>query len=493
MKTTCFWPRGKLLGGTSAINAMIYIRGNKRDYDHWEELGNPSWNWESVLMHFKKSEDNRVPHIAADTHHHATGGPLPVDTYKDDQPIKSVLASALTELGYKQIVDYNGKENLGFLKAQGTVDSGTRYSSAKAFLVPAKSRENLHIIKHAHVTELTYIQNAVNGVKFTIDKVPYEAVSRKEVILSAGTINTPQILMLSGIGPKDELDAHKIKLRKELPVGYNLQDHLIVPYGVIFHGTNLEEFGLKDLLEATYRYATNRSGLLSTIASLDFMAFVSTVNDPIYPDIQFHMFHCKRKQPDLRNLFIAYGYTDEIVESFVKANEAAEIVVFVATLLNPKSRGRIQLRSADPYAPPKIFPNYFSEKDDLDTMVRAIRILRKLSGTEAFRINEAEIVRVKISACDKYAYDTDDYWKCYSRHISSTIYHPVGTARMGPDTNAVVDATLKVKGVKGLRVADASIMPKIISGNTNAPTIMIGEKVADFIKADWLIDIHSEL
>lgn len=476
---------------------MLYVRGNRRDYDHWEKLGNPTWGWDSVLEYFKKSEDNRVPHVAADTKNHGTGGPLKLDTFNSVLMIKMILAEAAFELGYKEIYDCNGDEHLGFVTLQGTIDKGTRNSAAKAFLIPAKDRQNLHIIKHAHVTQLTYKRDgSVSGVEFKIGDETHTAVTRKEVILSAGAINTPHILMLSGIGPKHQLNKVNIPIRAELPVGHNLQDHVFVVYGVALH-RGKAPFELREFVDAAYQYSLYRVGMLSTILSTDFVGFVSTVNDPKYPDIQYHNMFYKRQHPELRSLLDYLGFTDEIIDSYVTANAESDIVLWIATLLNPKSIGKIELRSADPFEAPAIHANYFVEKDDVDTVVRSIRILQNLTNTKILKMQKAEEIRVKITGCDTHEYNTDKYWECYSRHMSTTLYHPVGTAKMGPDTDlrAVVDATLKVKGIKGLRVSDASIMPKIVSGNTNAPTIMIGEKTADFIKKEWASAgaTHTEL
>lgn len=482
------WHAGKGLGGSSGINAMLYIRGNRRDYDRWAELGNEGWQGEKVLEYFKKSQDNRVEHVADNRVHHAIDGPLKVDSFSSIMMIKMILAEAVFELGYKEIFDCNADEHIGFITVQGTIDRGSRCSTAKAFLQVANDRPNIRIIKNAHVTNLEFRKNgSVKGVQFKIGNKILHATTKKEVILSAGALSTPKLLMLSGIGPHHQLAKHNITVRHELPVGFNLQDHLSVPYAMAFHRSNAMPLNVKDFADAVYQYSTYQVGLLATIGASDFMGFVSTVNDTQYPNIQYLVYHFHKNSPDLRLMFENYGYKDEIVESFVRANTKAELVVWAVTLLKPKSRGKIVLSSSDPMDPPKIYHNYLMERVDLETTVKGLNILRNISTTNTFAIHEGEVVHVTLPDCDKFDRESDKYWQCYVRHMGTTSHNPVGTAKMGPDSDmrAVVDAKLKVKGVRQLRVVDASIMPEIVSGNTNAPTIMIGEMASDFIKAEW--------
>lgn len=479
---------------------MLYIRGNSRDYDDWEELGNPTWDYKSVLEYFKKSEhltDNWVNELT-DGYYHGTEGELKVTPFRNILSIKTILYEAAFELGYIETMDANAHQTLGFNTALGNTYYGMRCSSATAFLLPAKRRSNFHVIKNAHVTKIELNdEGKADTVKFMIDGKQYIAKSKKEIVLSAGAINTPQILMISGIGPEDHLKTLGIKTIKDLPVGLNLQDHLFVPYVLSFHKTRSEKQTLEELSDWMYMYAMHRVGPLSGIGATDLVGFINTLNNTEgqFPDIQMHYVSFQKEAPPLKMFLEKLGYIDEIVESIVDANQSGELLICLVTLLNPKSVGKIELRSNNPFEMPKIFANYLDEQEDIDTVLRGIRIKQKFVTTKNFQMHEAEEVKINIPGCSEIEFDSDEYWVCYIRHMSTTLYHPVGTAKMGPDSDkeAVVDSQLRVKGIKGLRVADASIMPKIISGNTNAPTVMIGEKAADFIKEEWAALKHTEL
>lgn len=498
-KERSFWPRGKMLGGSGGINAMLYVRGNRRDYDQWNDLGNPSWGFDDVLPYFKKSEGNRMEHIVSmhKGKYHGTKGPLTVDNYRSIETLKSIVYEAAFELGYIEILDINADEHIGFSTAQGTIENGRRCSPAKAFLNSAKDRPNLKIIKHAHVTEIIIENNQAKGVRFQIGDKKLKAFSKKEVILSAGAINTPQILMLSGIGPKNHLKEMKIPVKKDLPVGKNLQDHAVAPITFTFHKNKSTPQSFSDLAESMYQYLRHKVGKFTALGTVDLLGFVN-VNDRTsgFPDIQYHFFGQEMQAIGFVDGLADLGLNDDMIHQLVEANQNAKLLMSYITLLNPKSRGSITLRSNDPFDHPIINANYLDVKEDAETMVKGLKNLKRLLKTKNFKMHGAEELRMKIETCDQIQYDTDDFWECYIRHLVTTIYHPVGTAKMGPDSDpeAVVDSKLKVKGIKGLRVIDASIMPFIVSGNTNAPTIMIGEKGADFIKEDWsLKDSHTEL
>lgn len=501
MKNGCYWPSGKTLGGSSSINAMTYVRGSKRDYDQWEEMGNPTWDYENVLKYFKKSEGNKEQWITDEDEgkYHGTDGPLPITSFRDSTPIKSVIYGAAKELKYAEIIDINANATLGFTYVFGTIENGKRTSAAKAFLFAAKDRPNLTVIKNAFVTKIVInSKGEAEAVNFSVSGKDIIAKAGKEIILSAGAVSTPKILMLSGIGPEEHLNELGIEVTKNLPVGKNLEDHLMVPYILSFHKSIAQVASDKENMDMLYMYMRYNIGAYGTIGATDFTGFVNTLNNTEgeSPDIQYTFFYFNKGSPSLLKTLQTIGYNDEISDSITKAGEETNILISDIVLLNPKSSGKIELRSNDPFDKPKVFANYLNEQEDLDTVLRGIRLKQKFLATDSYKQNEAEEVRVNIPGCTELEYDSDEYWYCYIRHMSSTMYNPTGTAKMGPisDKSSVVDSRLRVKGIKGLRVADASIMPKIVSGNANAPTIMIGEKAADFIKEDWADSVkHTEL
>ena len=503
LKNGVFWPRGKMLGGSGSINAMLYIRGNSRDYDEWEKMGNPGWGWDSVLEYFKKSEDVRFDEFAtkANGKYHAKGGPLKVEPFFSYDPLKDMMLEAAQELGYKMNEDVNAEEFMGYNTCLGTIENGRRVSPAKAFLSPIKDRKNLHVVKHAQVANIIINKDGkAEGVHFIIQGTKVMATAKKEVILSAGAINSPQILMLSGVGPKAHLKKFSIKCKKDLPVGKNLQDHAIVYVPFKFHKSQAQPIAADELYDEIYMYLRHKVGKFSHHGTTDLVGFINTVNKTAqFPDIQFHHFQFRRGEENKLEKFAdQIGYTDEVKKSLMDVLDDSELVMVMVTLLKPKSFGKIELNSAYPLDKPLIYGNYLLEQEDVDTLVRGIDALMPFLGTKTFKEHEGKLHKLNITGCDEHKYHSNAYWKCFVRHTTTTVYHPTSTCKMGPDTDpeAVVDSRLRVKGIKGLRVIDASIMPLIVSGNTNAPTIMIGEKGADFIKKDWQekdSKSHSEL
>ncbi|XP_070506800.1 glucose dehydrogenase [FAD, quinone]-like [Chironomus tepperi] len=477
-----YYPTGKMLGGTSSVNAMLYVRGVPEDYNNWNLTG---WTFNDVLPYFKKSEGNKV---FSSGKYHNINGPLSVENYGSTDPISSGIYEGIKELGYKKLDDYHQDEQIGFINSQGTLINAERCSTARAFLSTVRDRPNLKVLKYARVTRLIINNSKVEGVKFLLKGRSMDAFARKEVILSAGSFESPKILMLSGIGRKEDLAPSRINQVVDLPVGYNLQEHLITFQYFNYLKSSSSTDEITNYFNAMNSYLTQRSGIYTGIGCSNVLGFIN-VNDKKskIPNIEYiHM--CFSKQMIGFKEFIQnLGYNDHVMNQLIKANEIAPLFFTLSVLLMPKSRGTIKLRSRSIYDNPIINLNFFDDDDDLVTMVKSIREYRKLLNTTSFKKHEITETRVKFPECDVFPFDSDNYWRCYLKYMSSAIYHPVGTCKMGKesDPTTVVTPNLKVKGISGLRVIDASIMPTNIRGHTNAPTMMIAEKGADIIKSEY--------
>jgi choline dehydrogenase-like flavoprotein len=453
-----YQPRGKVLGGSSSINAMIYVRGQPEDYDGWAAEGNPGWAWSDVLPLFKRAEHNER---GADAWH-GSGGPLNVMDLKSPNRFSPLFVEAGRQAGYEVNPDFNGARQEGVGLYQVTHRGGERFSAAKAYLAPARGRPNLTVLTGAHARRVVFEGRRARGVEIRHDGATRVVQARREVLLCAGALQSPQLLMLSGVGPGAELQRHGLGVVHDLPgVGRNLHDHVDVIQ--VFDAPHLKDLfgvspaGVWRLLRAMFEWRRARSGMLTTNFA-EAGGFVRSSAAETRPDLQFHFVVGKLIDHGRKPTF-GHGYSCHVC------------------LLRPKSRGTLSLAGADPHAAPLIDPAFFAVPDDLARMVSGFRLMRRLLGQPALAAHGARELAASAGAVDDAAIEA------FLRARADTIYHPVGTCRMGRDADAVVDPALRVRGVDGLRVADASIMPSIVSGNTNAPTIMIGEKAAELIQS----------
>ena len=464
-KRRLYWPRGKTLGGSSSINAMVYIRGQQQDYDEWAAQGATGWAWKDVQPIFNAHENNEQ--YSADNWH-GVGGPLNVTRVRDVNPLTLLFIKSGEELGYTRNDDFNGPEQKGFGRFQVTQKDGRRWSAARAFLDPARGRDNLQIMTDVQVTKVLIDDGRAVGVETHHGEDGFSIVgANKEIILCGGAINSPQLLMLSGVGDKEHLSRIGVDCLLHSPeVGGNLQDHLDMTVMIkdrSRQSIGMSPFFIPRLVSACYQYFRYRRGFLASNAA-EAGAFVDLLNDTNRPDAQLHFLPAFLRDHG-RKLTPGFGCTIHVCQ------------------LRPKSRGRIRLASSDPLAAPVIDPNYLSHPDDILVLREGVKLARKVFHSQSFSS--------AFGGDDEPAssVESDDQIDADIRQRAETIYHPVGTCRMGSDEKAVVDIRLRVNGVLGLRVADASIMPLLISGNTNAPCMMIGERAAQFILELSLIHI----
>lgn len=497
----CKWSKGKALGGSSVINAMLHVFGNKMDYDGWASEGNEGWGYEQVLPYFRKSLSCSPDYVARfGSDYCGTGGPMRIRHYNyTTTDIQNVILEAARELGYEILEPLNGDRFVGFGKAMGTLDDGRRVNAAKAFLSPVKHRRNLYVMKSSRVDKVLFEDDGrASGVRIALkNDRRIDVRAAKEVILSAGSVASPQILMLSGIGPRGHLEEMGIPIVYDLPVGENLQDHVIWlgTYLLFVNESVTSPPPVDAIYDSTYEYLMHKTGLLRDLP-IDLLGFVN-VTDPSsrYPDVQFIVAPIYRFDNNiLTTVMNSFDIMDELVTDMSRVITKASLVILCPILLKPRSRGVVKLRSIDPADPVKIHANYFAEKGDLETLLKSVDVVKALVNTETLKRHGMRLHHFDIPGCRHTEPDTEEYWECSIRHVSASLFHACGTARMGPadDSRTVVDSRLKVHGVDGLRVIDASIMPSIISGNINAPTMMIAEKGADMIKEDWCKDLRVE-
>uniref|UniRef100_A0A2A4JLJ2 Glucose-methanol-choline oxidoreductase N-terminal domain-containing protein n=1 Tax=Heliothis virescens TaxID=7102 RepID=A0A2A4JLJ2_HELVI len=486
------WPRGKMMGGSSNINAMIYIQGNDQDYQNWYDAGNTEWSVEEVRRCFKKAENLQDANALKNPkirNHYGSDGPLVINKFNSTyQPINERLLAAWNEIGIKNVEDLNVANVLGSGVLKCTAASGERQSHNKAYLDPILHRSNLKIIKNSLVTRVLIdpSSKAAYGVEVLRGSQSFMFYAKNEVILSAGAINSPQLLMLSGVGPKDHLSSKNISVIVDSPmVGQNLQDHCIIP--IIMYANESGEVDLAEKQFDVIQYLYNRTGSLAQYELSNVLAFYSDNENATYPKFQSHFLMLWKNSSKIsRFLKTSFRYKDEVANPIIELNKKYAVYMQAFNLLHPKSRGNITLNSSDPRDYPIINPNYFFDPRDLEAAATGIKILTKIQNTTALKEVNAFLGRMEWGPCNGYELDSTDYWKCVCREMVLTVYHPVGTCQMGPDPKtSVVSSRLKVHGVNNLRVIDASIMPTLTSGNTNAPTGMVAEKGAEMIIEDY--------
>ena len=458
-----YWPRGKVLGGSSTINGMIYVRGNRHDYDRWAQMGLTGWSYEDVLPAFRRSEG----HVERDGAYHGRAGELTVCRARGANPLFDAFVAAGGQAGYPVNDDFNGAEQHGFGRYDFNIRRGKRCSTSAAFLRPVRHRRNLAIATESLVRRVVVEGGRATGVTLAQGADARTIRAEREVVLCAGTVNSPQLLMLSGIGPGNELKRHGIPVVHDLPgVGRNLQDHVdcVLAYACTEPVSLYRDLRADRLIRSVAEGMLLGRGVATTFP-YEAGAFLKSRAEKVAPDIQVHFMPALEKTA---NLHLPTPFKKAPVE------ETHGFSLRVGPI-NPESRGWVGLRSADPVAPPLIQPNYLQDEADCRTTIAGIRMLREVIAQPAFAAYRGR----ELTPGDDMQSDSD--LTDWLRANAMTTFHPVGTCRMGTDPMAVVDALLKVRGIHGLRVADASVMPVIVSGNTNAPAIMIGEKAAEFI------------
>ena len=459
------------------LNGMQYTRGSRFDYDEWELNGCTGWSYKDVLPYFMKSEDIQIDELKS-SEYHSSGGPIAV-THGITTSLGELYMQAGQEAGYPLTQDYNGENQEGFSHMQATIRNGVRSSTSVEFLGNTADRKNLHIAVDSHVAKVEIEKKRATGVYVIRDNRKHFIRARKEVVVSAGAIGSPQLLMLSGVGPRQHLESFGIDVKADLPVGKNLQDHLMVVFFTKINSSISLTQNHLDNWWTKLQYQLFGSGVLGNTL-LDTNGFFysdETKRGNSNVDIQFNFVSML---PDTNLL----SYKEKVVtEQMAKTPNDNGFLTFVMPL-HEKSRGTITLRSTDPFDYPIIDPEYLTDQRDIDDFIAALRIWERFIETPTMQKLGATVEHAKISFCSKHEFRSDAFWECVVRHLAVTDFHACCTCKMGgkADTSAVVDPQLRVRGIKGLRVVDASVIPNVTSGNTNAPVIMIAEKASDMIR-----------
>ncbi|KZC06464.1 Glucose dehydrogenase [acceptor] [Dufourea novaeangliae] len=471
MGGSCSWPRGKNLGGTSAHNGMMYTRGHAKDYNNWAAMGNVGWSWEEVLPYFMCSENNTEINRVG-RKYHSTDGLLNIGRFPWRPDISKDLLAAAAERGYPITEDLNGDRPTGFTVAQMMNKNGVRQSAASAFLRPFRYRRNLQIALNATVTKIIIENMKAVGVQYYQDGKLRIARANREVIVSGGAVNSPQLLLLSGIGPKEHLKAVNVSVVKDLPgVGENVQNHVSYTVSWTINEPNEVDLNWASALE----YISFQRGPMASTGLSQITGIIPSIyTTPDHPDLQFFF----------GGYQAACSTNGEIGATMGSEGRS---ISMSPTNLQPRSRGTLRLASNDPFAKPIIHGNYLSDPLDVAILIEGIQIALSFANTTAMAKYNMTLSNTPLPACSQYPFLSNDYWSCAVRQDTGPENHQAGSCKMGPasDYMAVVDPELRVHGIRGLRVADTSIMPQVTSSNTAAPAIMIGERAAAFIKSAW--------
>ncbi|XP_058800076.1 glucose dehydrogenase [FAD, quinone]-like [Phymastichus coffea] len=490
----CKIPFGKGMGGTSSVNYMMVTRGNKKNYDTWAELtGDNSWSWDEMLKYFKKLEKYNVPLANTKREAHGYDGPVRVTNAAYQSPLVHAFVESGREFGFPTVVDYNSGQQTGFAYLQTNQINGERMSVNRAYLHPIKTRKNLFVSMNSHVNKVLINPETKTayGVEFTKRNRKIEVIASKEVIVCAGAIGSPKILMLSGIGPAEHLQSFNISVLKSAPVGENLMDH--IAYGGLSFLTNeTESIVVPELIKpsnpALSDYLTKRSGPFTTPTAIEGLGYLNVDDSSL-----------DNEEPNAEIIFVnihfgsellmhkVFGFKESFFKKFFGNTIFRHAYALFPVLIQPKSRGKVYLRSADPKDNPKIHANYFSDPEDIRVGIKIIKAAIEITKSKALQRYESRMNDAIVPGCENHVLDSDSYWECAFRTFTLTIWHHCGTCKMGAenDPSAVVNTKLQVQGIKNLRVADSSIMPMIPTAHLNIPTIAVAEKAADLIKSYW--------
>ncbi|XP_065297882.1 4-pyridoxate dehydrogenase-like isoform X1 [Dermacentor albipictus] len=480
----CPWARGMAMGGSSAINFMFYVRGNRRDYDIWRnDFGAHGWSYEEVLPHFKNIETARLPD--QEQFYRGTTGEIPV-TYANTQTrLSKAFLEACEENGYP-VIDYNGRSQAGCSRLQANTLEGERYSASRSFITPILLRKNLHISLRSRATKVVFEDERATGVRVLKGGLMYTVQASLEVLIAAGAVASPQLLLHSGVGPRSDLEELKIPVIADLPVGNNLQDHMHVEgiSGTLRHQDGINLFRLSTVTD----YMFKRSGPFSIPGSVEALAFVSTpfVNKSLeFPDVEIVLQSLPSSALPLECYLSNMALRKDVYDQYFLPKRGRHGFALAPLVNRPKSRGYVKLRTTNPLDQPIIDPKYLTHPDDVATAVEGVKIALRLMKSDAMQSIKAKPWDIPLDACvSEGAIWSDPYVACLVRHMAHTTWHACCTCPMGSDERAVLDPRLRVRGLKRLRVVDASVMPTIVTGNLNAPVMMIADKAAAMIIQD---------